>query len=104
MISPTLTNATVVTASTTSASSSRAAPRCSPVMAPDAPSARPSPSRITTWIIESVAPPTTLPMKIAVRDTGATSTSLRKSTFRSHTMYTPKKIDEKRTDWARMPG
>ena len=43
-------------------------------------------------------------MNMVLLDSGETRTSLRKSIFLSQTMYTPKKMDENRTDWIRTPG
>jgi hypothetical protein len=61
-------------------------------------------SRTTPCSIEIVVPPATLPSATAVRDTGATSTSLRKPNSRSHTTEMAERIAVNSTAMHRMPG
>ena len=60
--------------------------------------------RIATCMITSVQPPSTLPKKMLMRVTGATSTALSTSSLRSQMMYRPKNTEPKMTDMVRIPG
>ncbi|OQB51925.1 MAG: hypothetical protein BWX99_02673 [Deltaproteobacteria bacterium ADurb.Bin151] len=61
-------------------------------------------NRMATWSRTSVHPPSTFPRNMLMRVTGATSTALSTSSFRSQMMYSPKKTEPKITDMVSTPG
>ena len=63
-----------------------------------------SPSRITPWMLATVAPPRHLPTTIELRLTGATIISRRNPNSRSHTIEAAENIAVNITARQRMPG
>jgi hypothetical protein len=56
------------------------------------------------WMTATVAPPSVRPTMISIRETGATSVSLRKPNCRSHSIAIPEKTELKSTVIPTTPG